>query len=161
MTNTVTESTVTEPVEQTAPVPAAEPVTFDADYVKKLRDESARYRNQAKQNADAAARLAELEDAQKSQEQRLTEQLDAAQRDAADAKQQLLRAEVAAQTGVPAALLAGATREELEAHAAALVEFRGKPAAEASYVIPAEGGSPAPLNGAGIEQSLRTALGIN
>ncbi len=35
--------------------------TFDADYVAKLRQEAAKYRTDAKANADAAKRLAELE----------------------------------------------------------------------------------------------------
>lgn len=44
--------------------PAGEPAetkTFDADYVKQLRSEAAKYRTEAKSNADAAKRLAELE----------------------------------------------------------------------------------------------------
>jgi hypothetical protein len=41
--------------------------TFDADYVGKLRAEAAKYRTEAKANADAAKRLAEIEDANRSE----------------------------------------------------------------------------------------------
>ena len=40
----------------------AETKTFDADYVKKLRDEAAKYRTEAKANAKAAEKLAEISD---------------------------------------------------------------------------------------------------
>lgn len=40
---------------------AREPETFDAEYVKKLRAENAKHRNEAKANAEAAKRLAEIE----------------------------------------------------------------------------------------------------
>ena len=43
----------------------------------------------------------------------------------ADTQRSLLATQVAAETGVPAAALTGATREELEASAQALVEWRG------------------------------------
>ena len=39
------------PVEQPGEAPEAESETFDADYVKKLRAEAAKYRTEAKQNA--------------------------------------------------------------------------------------------------------------
>ena len=53
--------------------PDTEPETFDADYVAKLRKEAADYRTKAKANADAAKRLAQLEDANKSETQKLTD----------------------------------------------------------------------------------------
>lgn len=43
----------------------------------------------------------------------------------AASKRELLAAQVAAETGVPAAALTGATREEIEASAKALLEWRG------------------------------------
>lgn len=67
--------------------------------------------------------------------------------------------EVAQATGVPANVLAGSTKEEIEAHAATLkplIDQAGRP-----QPIPGEGRIPAtPLNGEGIESSLKAALGI-
>lgn len=44
-----------------------QPKTFDADYVANLRKEAAKYRTEAKANADAAKKLAEIEEANKSE----------------------------------------------------------------------------------------------
>jgi hypothetical protein len=52
-----------------------EPEAFDADYVAKLRKEAAKYRTEAKANADAAKRLAEIEDAQKSETGKAAERI--------------------------------------------------------------------------------------
>lgn len=94
--------------------------SFDADYVKKLRAESAKYRTEAKANADAAKRLAEIEDANKSEQEKLQERLAAAEQREADANARLLRAEVASEKGLTAkqaARLTGTTKEELAADA--------------------------------------------
>jgi len=82
------------------------------------------WETRAKENKAAADRLKQIEDAAKSTEQRLAEQVAALQ---AQLKQmetaqqvQTWRAEVAAKTGLPADLLRGETLEELEAHAKAI-----------------------------------------
>lgn len=49
--------------------------TFDADYVKKLRDEAARHRTEARANADAAKRLAEIEESQKSEAEKTADRI--------------------------------------------------------------------------------------
>ena len=75
---------------------------------------------QAKANADAAKRLAEIEDAQKTEAQRAAEALTAAERRAAEAELKALRLEVAADKGLTTAQarrLMGSTREELESDA--------------------------------------------
>jgi hypothetical protein len=80
---------------------------------------------QAKANADAAARLAAIEESQKSEQQKLAERLAAAEERARTAELAALRAEVASAKGVPAALalrLTGATREDLEADADTLLQ---------------------------------------
>jgi hypothetical protein len=132
------ESTTTEPQQSPAtdapdvqadptPEPAPpQPQKFDADYVAKLRAEAAKYRNQAKENAAAAARLTEIEDAQKSEAEKLQAKLDAAEQRATAAEQARLRAEIAQTKGVPADLLAGGTEEELTASAERLLAFRGQ-----------------------------------
>lgn len=53
----------------------AAPKQFDADYVNKLRREAARYRAEAKGNAEAVKRLAELEDASKTEAEKVAEKL--------------------------------------------------------------------------------------
>lgn len=50
---------------------------------------------------------------------------DAAEKRAAELEARTLRAEIAAAKGVPAALITGSTKEELEASADALIAFRG------------------------------------
>jgi hypothetical protein len=103
---------------------AVEPKTFDAEYVRKLRDESAKYRTQAKENSGAATRLAEIEEAAKSDAQKLTDRATAAEAKvtAFEAAAQIAtwKADVSTETGVPIAALSGSTLEELTAHAAIL-----------------------------------------
>ncbi|MDR2703182.1 MAG: hypothetical protein LBB58_02415 [Cellulomonadaceae bacterium] len=104
-----------EPVTQEIEIVGGrEPETFDKAYVEKLRAEAAKYRTEAKANgeaakvnAEAAKRLAELEDAGKTETQRLTDQLAkanaelaalVAERDAAKAAE--LRAAIALEHGL-------------------------------------------------------------
>ena len=134
----------TNPTEPTvAPVEApeaqdAEPKTFDAEYVSKLRQEAAKYRTEAKANADAAKRLAEIEEAQKTEAQKLADRLAAAEAKAQAAEVKALRSEIAQAKGVPAALLTGSTEDELNASADALIAFRGG-APKPPAAPPAEG----------------------
>lgn len=106
----------------------------------------------AKANETAARRLAEIEEAQKTEAQKQQEALERAQRELADERSARERAEVAASKGVPAALLAGSTREELEASASALLEFRGEKAPAGGLLIPSEGSTPPALGGTTGEQ---------
>lgn len=93
-----TEGTTADP---SVPVPEApEPTTFDAEYVKKLRDEAAKYRTEAKANSAAAAKLAALEEAQKSEAQKLTDRVDAAEKEASNARTEALRWRIAAAHGI-------------------------------------------------------------
>ena len=75
----------------------------------------------------AADRLRQLEEANKTEAEKTAERLAAAEKRAAELEAKALRAEVAAAKGVPAALLTGSTAEELEAAADALIAFRGEP----------------------------------
>ena len=126
---------MSEPIIEPTPTPApteaptaqdAEPRTFDADYVAKLRQEAAKYRTEAKANADAAKRLAEIEEAQKSEAQKLADRLAAAEAKAQEAELRALRSDVSREKGVPADLLTGTTAEELNAAADRLLAFRGE-----------------------------------
>lgn len=140
---------MSEPIPTTAPdapeaqveAPAAldaEPKTFDADYVAKLRHEAAKYRTESKANADAAKRLAEIEEAQKTETQKLADRLAAAEKKAQDAEVKALRSDVAQAKGVPAGLLTGSTEEELNASADMLLAFRGE-APKTPAAPPADG----------------------
>ncbi len=72
-----------------------EPTTFDADYVKKLRDEAAKYRTEAKTNAQAAQKLADLEEANKTEAQKLSDRLAAAEQATTKAQTDALRYRIA------------------------------------------------------------------
>ena len=125
-----------------APVEAAQP---DVDWKALART----WEKRAKENADAATRLAEIENANKTEAQKQAEALDAARQEAATATAQLLRYEVAADKGVPPNLvrfLTGTSRDEIEESAAALMD-----------AIPGAPGSP-PRARAGAPHAVVNAL---
>ena len=100
--------------------------TFDADYVKKLRDEAAKYRTEAKANADAAKKLAEIEQANKTEAEKQAERLAQAEERAKALEVKASRAEVASETGIPADILAGpedSTVDAIKAYAARVIAF--------------------------------------
>lgn len=117
----VDQSVEAEQVEAPEEPSAEEPKTFDESYVKKLREEAAKYRTQAKENAEAAERLSEIEESQKSEAQRQAEALEATQAELAAYKQreqvQSWASEVSKESGVPASALRGSSLEEIQAHA--------------------------------------------
>jgi hypothetical protein len=83
----------------------------------------------AKDNAKAAERLAEIEEATKSESQKAADKIAAETQRANEAEARLLRYEVAAEKGIPAKaikLLSGASREEIEASAAEVLELIGE-----------------------------------
>lgn len=94
--------------------------------------EARKWEERAKANKTAAERLAEIEEANKTEAQKAAERLTALERENETLKTSSLRAEVAAAKGVPLALLSGSSREELEAQAEALIAYRGekKPAVD-------------------------------
>jgi len=92
----------------------------DRIVAERLRREREKYADYDDLKAKAAAA-----DASKSELQKLAERLAAAEKRMQEAEVKALRAEVAAAKGVPADLLHGSTKEELEAYADRLVQFRG------------------------------------
>lgn len=116
--------------------------TFDAEYVRKLREQSAKYRTAAKANADAAKRLADLENSQKSEIQKAMDRADAAERDLAARTRENLRLQVASKHGITGDhldLLHGDDEASLEANAVKITKLIGngrKP------IVPAEGKTP-------------------
>jgi len=92
---------------------------------EKWKTLSRKHEGQAKSNADAAKRLSELEDANKTESQKLTEQMTAAEKRAAEAEAKATRYEVAAELGIQTKhlkYLSGSTRDEIEAAAKAIRE---------------------------------------
>ncbi|MGB8021854.1 MAG: hypothetical protein WCF04_11550 [Candidatus Nanopelagicales bacterium] len=89
------------------------------------RDARKKAETLAKSNTAAAQRLAEIEESQKTEQQKLTDRAAEAERRAAEAEARWAKAEVAAAKGLPAGLalrLTGTTREELEADADILLQ---------------------------------------
>jgi hypothetical protein len=99
--------------------------TFPAEVVRKLRSENAAARKRAQ---EAEARAKEFEDRDKTEQQKLAERAEAAEKAAQDSTAKLLRYEVAAEKNVPANLakfLTGSTKEELEKAADELLKELG------------------------------------
>lgn len=118
-----------DPADPPAGDPAEDPdpdegKTFDAAYVKQLRDEAAKHRREAR---EAKARAKEYEDQNKTEAEKLEERAKTAEQRAVTAEGASLRLEVAldkapegmsvAQVRKLAKRLTGTTREELEADA--------------------------------------------
>lgn len=97
-----------------------------------------------------AAKLAEFEESQKSEAEKVAERLAAAEKRAAELESQVARAEVAAAKGVPAELLTGSTREELEASADALIAFKGEQAK--GLILPDQGKTPETSSGSAADR---------
>lgn len=173
--NTTTEEASQQQTEASpAEIPqegAEEQKTFDAAYVKKLRDEAAKHRTEAKANAEAAKRLAEIEEAQKTEAQKQADRVAALERDAQTAKAEALRYKIAAKHNVSdedaELFLTGTDEETLTKQAERLAARTADAAAEAGKPRAPQPdknqgktpGAPA-LNSPGLEQALRNKLGI-
>ena len=116
----------------------------------------------AKANADAATRLKEFEDRDKSEAQKLAERADAAEKRAAEIEGRALRLEVAAEKGLTPAQakrLTGSTREELEADAEELKSMFAPSATPSGAALDlGVRGAPA-ATGGDMNQALRRAAG--
>lgn len=119
----------------------------------------------------AASRLAEIEEASKTEAQRMADRLAKAEGRVAafEQAQQIAkwRDEVAAATGVPAQALKGATKEELEEHASTLKSLITPPQTETRTglvgpYVPSEGtaSTNSPLSNDPLEAAIRQKLGI-
>lgn len=118
--------------EPTGTEPQGEPAGQEpTDDIAKLREALEKERvirkeaeKAAKTNADAAKRLAEVEESQKTESQKLAERADAAERRAADLERAVLRTRVAAEKGVPEGSLVGDDEDALRKHADELIAWR-------------------------------------
>ena len=147
MSNTPTpldvQQSASQPATGQAPEPATDPRPEPTpDDLKSILDElgltpgqirarleaGKEWEKRAKGNSEKAKRFDELEEASKTEQQKALERAEAAERQLADITLKAMRLEVAAEKGVPAELLAGATVEELAASADRLLAFRGEAA---------------------------------
>lgn len=120
---------------------AQEPETTETDWRAMSRKWEQRAKDanaKLKELEPVAAKAVELEEASKSELQKAQERAEAAERALADATVAAARAEVAAEKGVPVALLSGDSREALIASADALLAFRDETARKGNYA-PSEG----------------------
>lgn len=118
------------------PKPAPPTTTAGTDW----KSESRKWEARAKENSAAAEELKKLRDAQKSETERANERAQQAEAALSAAENRAMLAEVAAAKGVPAGALQGATREEAEAAADALLAWR-KPDAPKEPQAPSDSGA--------------------
>lgn len=139
-----------QPTDQT-PAPVAEPTppaqeqqTPPTKPETDWKAEARKWETRAKENTAAAKRLAEIEEASKTEAERQADRLAQLQAENARLQAEALRSQVAASKGVPADLLAGSTEEELNAAADRLLEFRGTstPSPAPDFGAGDRGGSP-------------------
>lgn len=157
MSESTTEATPTEtPAEETTPAQGTD-----------WQAEARKWEARAKANKGAADKLAEIEEASKTEAQKLAERAEAAEKALADAKADALRLSVIAKHGIPEEyqeFVTGATEDELVAKAQKvqkLIEAQAAATPTRHAAVPGEGTTPAlALNGDGIESALKNALGI-
>lgn len=122
-------------------VPAQEPEQQETDWKAEARKWEQRAKDANRRVKDLEpfeAKVSELEEASKSELEKAQERAERAERALAEASATAVRAEVAAEKGVPVALLSGDSREALIASAEALLAFRDETARKGNYV-PSEG----------------------
>lgn len=116
----------TEPTNDT-PQPATGDLEKALAEAEKWKALSRKNEEQAKANADKAKRFDEIEEANKTEQEKLLARAEAAEKKLAEREAQdaakSLAAEVAEAKGVPATALRGSTREELEEHADQLLSM--------------------------------------
>ncbi len=141
-----------------------EPARAEVDW----KTEARKWEKRAKENAEAAKRLAEIEEAQKSEAEKVAERLAKAERAAAEAEARALRREIALEHKLSkddAALLDAVSDEDamrrLAARLAEQAAERDRHISNNGAYVPAEGKTPPALNSDQLEQSLRKALGVS
>ena len=114
--------------QQSDETPGFEPITSQDELNKRFQARIARERAKFADYDDlkqAADELAKIRDGEKTELQKLTDELTAEKARADAAEHAALVASVASTKGVPVAGLTGSTREELEASADELLAWRG------------------------------------
>ena len=141
MSETAAAEAATAPAQEPTSTPANDQPTTpkaDTDWVAEARKWEARAKEnaaKAKANEQAAARLAELEEAQKTEAQKLADRLAAAEKKALEAE----RRAFAKDKDVPVSLVTGTTPEEWEAAAAEALAWKDEGIKPPSSAAPAVG----------------------
>jgi septal ring factor EnvC (AmiA/AmiB activator) len=134
-----------EHTEQAQEASKFEAITSQEDFDKAIQARIARERAKIPTDYEElkaqATKFQEFQESQKTETEKVAERLAAAEKRAAELEAKAARAEVAAAKGVPLALLSGSTKEELEASADALIQFKGESGSTTLHV-PSEGKSP-------------------
>lgn len=107
---------------------------------------------------DKAAKFTEIENASKSDLEKAQQRADEAERKAAETERRALRAEVAAEKGVPVDLLTGSTKDEIEAAADRLLEFSKGAKPTVGSHLPNQDKSPQ-KNASGLADTARKLFG--
>lgn len=168
------EATTTEALEATTAETDTDLDQLDIERAKaaiaKRNQENKSLRSRLKELEARDAKLAEIENASKTELERLAEQLAAAQTDAQEARLQVARSRVVAEKGLPADLaefLTGSTPEELEQQADKLAALIPSPGEGTSTLRHTErlrtatnSNEKMALNGDPLEESLKRKLGI-
>ena len=116
------------PATPVVPATPATPAAPIASEPTKLPDDHplvTAFATQKAELADAKKRLTDIDDANKSDAQKQADKIATLETENTTLKAGQLRAEVAAAKGVPANLISGSTKAELEASADALITFKG------------------------------------
>jgi len=113
-----------EPTTETGPDLAAE--------LEKWKSLSKKNEQRAKANADKAQRFDEIEEANKSEKQKLEDGLAAARQEAAELRTFAMRAEKSASTGVPMSVIPNGTEEAMDE---AIAAHKGAVASEVAKAV--------------------------
>ena len=153
--------------ENTAPVENASEETHVETQETDWKAEARKWEARAKANKEASDKLTELEEAQKTEQQKLVERAEAAERELEASRYESLRLSVIARNEVPEKyqhLVRGADEAELGEAAKAvseLVAASNTPKAGGRVVVDDLDAGEAALNGTELEDALRRSLGIN
>jgi hypothetical protein len=112
------------PASEQSPAAEEPPQTFDAEYVKKLRAEAAKYRTENKALSDKAKQWDEHSEAQKTELERALEKKAEAERRMEELRSEAARSKVASKYDLPLSLsdrLRGSSEEEMEEDAKAML----------------------------------------
>lgn len=139
------EQTPADPPKPAPPASAPQPTGDGASPAQEdttdWKAEARKWEARAKENRDAAEKLAEREKAELSEVERAKREAEEAKAEAAKYRQRdqvaQWKAQVASDSGVPAAALSGSTLEEIQAHAEVLKPLIGS--APKGPVVPTEG----------------------
>lgn len=115
----------TAPAAEPKPTPPAPKETDWKAEARKHEDRAKEWKQKAEANEEAARRLAEIEAANQTELEKAMKRADEAEARYKALEVRALRAEVAAEKGVPVELLSGETKDEIEAVAERLIEFKG------------------------------------